>query len=104
MHGEDHGVEVGGHVAALPAHPLGEDGDGMAGGEDGIGPGELPADEHGEQSADDEEEEAHEQELDADDFVVGGEDVAFEEWDLVMMSVSVRVIVNGADWMWDCGH
>src|SRR5262245_25314129 len=68
-------------------------------------PGELPADQHGQQPADHHEEEAHEQELDADDLVVGREDVLLHETQLfVGVGVSIIVTVDAGDGMRDGGH
>ena len=109
MHREGGGVEVGGHGAVGPAggadglHELAEDRDGPA------GPAELPADEHRLQPADGEENQPQKQELEADDLVVGREDVLLDEPDLVVL-VAVGVVqgvffaVGAVERVGDCGH
>jgi hypothetical protein len=62
-------------------------------------PGELPAHRHRQQSADDEEDQAGEEKLDADDLVVGREDVARQEprrrrMNVIVVAVRVAVAVS----------
>ncbi len=53
----------------------------------GFGPSQLPAHEHGEQAADDDHEEPHEQELAADHLMVQGENIFLYETEFLVVSV-----------------
>ena len=57
------------------------------------GPGQLPADGHRQQAAEHEEDQAREQELDADDLVIGREDVLGQEVARGRMNMVVAVAV-----------
>ena len=50
----------------------------------GVRPAELRADQHGQEPADEQEDQRREQELDADDLVIGGEDVLADKAQLRM--------------------
>ncbi len=89
VHGDQRVVELREQDAAR-RHRLGKQ---PAAGHRGSGEPELPADHDGRQAAHREEDQAHQQELDADDLVVGRKDVLPDEAQLVGLGVMTGALV-----------